>query len=247
MKLHAIAMGSLLLFSGFALAQDTDAKKPESDRPAASDTSHAEKEIAAIKLKECRNEVELAKFAQQKTQNAEVKEFAARMIKDHTEACKDLEKWAGGAHAAGATRSDATAKEKEETTEDKPGARLELQTKRGGTVGVDFNAGKGAAAGSGSFNWVAIHQEMADKCLAVAKKELTAKEGAEFDKCYIGMQVGAHQKMIIADEVLAKYVSPEAREKLEKCKATATEHLEAAKSIMKSLEDKPAARVTSRE
>jgi predicted outer membrane protein len=236
MKITWIMLASLLLCSPLALAQESTAK-PADDKATTKDANHAEKEIAAIKLTECRNEVELAKFAQQKATSPEVKEFAARMIKDHGEACRDLEKWAGDYRPA-ATRSDVDDNKETSGDDKEKGARLELQTKKGATVGVDFQARK-SGSGSGSFDWVAIHQEMSNKCLAVAKKELGEKEGAAFDKCYMGMQLAAHQKMIIADEVLAKHVSEEAREKLEKCKATATEHLQAAKTIMKSLEGQP--------
>lgn len=234
----------LALGSGLTMGQDTsprDKTTRDDGKAGHHDAVHGEKEIAACKLVECRNEIELAKFALTKTQNPQVKEFADKMIKDHGEACKDLEKWAGDykiEKVEGKVESGASEKENS-------GTRLELQTKKGGVVGVDFNAG-GSHMASGALNWPAIHQEMAAKCLAAAKKELGEKEGVEFDKCYMGMQLGAHQKMIIADEVLSKYVSAESREKLEKCKTTATEHLEMAKNIMKTLEGKTSAEVSRR-
>ncbi len=226
------------------MAQDTapkDRTTREDGKTAQNDAKQGEKEIAACKLVECRNEVELAKFALTKAQNPQVKEFADKMIKDHGEACKELEKWAGDYKAVKVEGKEATTKT--ETEKEKSGARLELQTKKGGVVGVDFNAGATHTAG-GALNWASIHQEMSAKCLAAAKKELGEKEGADFDKCYMGMQIGAHQKTIIADEVLVKYVSAESREKLEKCKATATEHLETAKSIMKTLDGKSGTEVS---
>jgi len=192
-------------------------------------------EIAAIKLSACRSEIELAKFAEERSKNPKVREFAAMMVKDHTEACKELEKWAGDYHNSDKAHGDADATKKEVAADAKPGARLELETKKGGVVGVDFNASQKATR-AGRSNWVAIHQQMSEKCLAAAKKELGEKDGAEFDKCFIGMQIGAHQKTIIADEVFANYVSDDAQKKLEKCKETATKHLEAAKAIHKELE-----------
>jgi predicted outer membrane protein len=251
------AMLAVSLLSGAVLAQDPATQKPvqREENKANAEVSQFEKEIASIKLAATRHEVELATLAQQKSQNAQVKELAAKIIADHSEGVKDLEKWSAGYRIPAASRVAAAVKPADEPDAkddgDKPGARLELQTKKGAVVGLDFNAAdrdaQAGVAGDRSANWVSLHQEIANRCFAEAKKELNEKEGAEFDKCYIGMQVAAHQKAIIADEVLAKYVSAQAREKLEKCKRTETEHLEAAKSIMKSLESAAAAEVSKRQ
>jgi predicted outer membrane protein len=233
MKTILTCAAAMALLGSFALGQET---KPAEKSDA---TSRIEREISACKWIENRNEIELAKFAQTKSQNEQVKQFAAKMIKDHGEAAKDLEKWGGG--RAAVSTSTEPAKEG-----DAPGARVEVQTKRGGTFGVDFNAADKTNP-DGSVNWVAIHREMADKCLAAAKKELAEKEGVEFDKCYIGMQIGAHQKMIIADEVFSNYVSADGKAKLDKCREMATEHLNEAKTIMKSLEGKSPGEVSRRQ
>jgi predicted outer membrane protein len=247
MKTFFTLAAAVALCSTSLLAQETKpAEYPsKSEKSDASATSRIEHDIAAIKWAECKNEIELAKFAQTKSQNEQVREFAAKMVKEHGEACKDLEKWGGG-RAAVSSKAEPAATEKPAEKTDGPGARLELQTKRGGVVGVDFNVA-GSAHATGAIDWVAIHRQMADKCLAAAKKELADKEGAEFDKCFIGMQLGAHQKTIIADEVFANYVSADAKEKLDKCREMATEHLNEAKNIMKSLEGKSPAEVSRRQ
>lgn len=240
MKLSRLFAASLLMCSGTAvMAQESPTTQPQEKRIERRESevrdSQMEQEIAAIKLSACRSEIELAKFAEERSKNPKVREFAAMMVKDHTEACKELEKWAGDYGNSDKTRGDRDTSNKEAVTEAKPGARLELETKKGGVVGVDFNASQQGTR-SGKASWVAIHQQMSEKCLAAAKQELSEKDGAEFDKCFIGMQLAAHQKTIIADEVFANYVSDESQKKLEKCKATATKHLEAAKAIHKELE-----------
>jgi predicted outer membrane protein len=217
MKLFRPFIASMLICSGAIVAQETPRKSQEEsgkEKTEVKEASQADQEIAAIKLSECRNEVELAKFAQQKSQNEQVRQFAAKMVKEHGEACKELEKWAGDHR-----KSDNVAGDSDDAKK----------------VPV---SGEKVAARSGQLNWVAIHQQMSEKCLTAAKKELSAKEGPEFDKCYMAMQIGAHHKTIIADEVLVNYVSSANREKIEKCREIATEHLEMAKTIYKELDSK---------
>jgi predicted outer membrane protein len=240
MKSFRPFIASILICSGAIVAQETPRKgQPESgkEKTEAKEAWQADQEIAAIKLSQCRNEVELAKFAQQKSQNEQVRQFAAKMVKEHGEACKELEKWVGDYRTSDSDRTESDDAKKVPAADEKAATRLELETKKGGVVGVDFNASNKDAR-SGQLNWVAIHQQMSDKCLAAAKKELSAKEGAEFDKCFMGMQISAHHKTIIADEVLVNYVSSANREKIEKCREIATEHLEMAKTIHKELDGK---------
>lgn len=229
---NAFVAASLILGAATLSAQEPGKQPPAGREPAksaAGEASKADQEIAAVKLVEARNEIELAKLAQQKSQNEQVRQFAARLVKEHGDGLKDLEK-AAGDYAK---------------TERAPGGGgVAVETNREGGVNVDVR--RGAGSGS-SLNWVAIHQQIAERCLAHAKQELTQKEGAEFDKCFIGMQIMAHQKMIDADTVFANYVSAEAKEKIDECKKVATDHLRAAKEIMEKLEPKTAARSTARE
>ena len=179
-KIFSLALATTLC-AGVAYGQETKPSEPANKAEKSADSTRIEQDIAAVKWVENRNEIELAKLAQSKSQNEQVKQFAAKMIKDHGEAAKDLEKWGGG-RAAVAPGATPAATDKPATERgDAPGARLELQTKRGGVVGVDFNAADRTNP-DGTVNWVAIHRQMADKCLAAAKKELGEKEGVEFDK-----------------------------------------------------------------
>lgn len=254
MKVLRPLVACMMICSGVVLAQDTSPKDVQEKRVQTRDSDvkeapQLEQEIAAIKLAECRSEIELAKFAEERSKNEQVRKFAAMLVKDHSEACKELEKWAGhdrNTNEKVRVDADATTKEREAASDDKPAARLEVETKRGGVVGLDFNAGKKGSAPSGHTKWIAIHQEMSEKCLAASKKELNEKDGVEFDKCFMGMQIGAHQKTIIADEVFANYVSSESQKKLDQCRETATKHLEAAKTIYKDLEAKSVASATKR-
>lgn len=213
MKVFHLFVVSLLIGAATVMAQSEPEKTQAETKKAKSegkDVSQAEREIAAIKLAECRSEVDLAKFAAEHSKNEQVQKFAAMMVKDHQEACKALEKWAGVSDHS-TTKSEDAKSAGEETRRNQSGKAL---------------------------NWVAMHQEMTQRCLAAAKKELGEKDGAEFDKCFMAMQIVGHQKTIIADEVFVNYVSSENRELIEKCRETATAHLQAAKAICNELDRK---------
>jgi predicted outer membrane protein len=83
---------------------------------------------------------------------------------------------------------------------------------------------------------VSIHQQIADRCLASAKKELASKSGEEFDKCYIGMAIASHQKAIDSDQVLQTHSSQQLKADIQEGIQMATQHLEMAKGIMKKLD-----------
>ena len=86
---------------------------------------------------------------------------------------------------------------------------------------------------------VAIHREIADECLKSGKKELGEKQGNEFDKCYMGMQVAAHMKMLDELKVLKNHVSSQLAQDLEQSIETTEHHLSEAKKIMEEIKDKP--------
>lgn len=233
-----------------------DATRPGADatRPAAgAQTTKADQEIAAVKLAKNRNEIELAKLAQQKATSPEVKQFAEKMVDEHTAAAEKLEKWAG---ALASTRGGA---EDRAAPGGRPGAAAARPGAEGADVdvrvapgapgarpGADVTIRGGAPGGAaGSLNWVSVHQEIADQCLASAKKEFSQKEGEEFDKCFIAMAIGGHQHAVDADHVFMKHASPQFRTEIEEGLQMATNHLNQAKDIMQKLEGK-SPRVTRR-
>jgi predicted outer membrane protein len=93
---------------------------------------------------------------------------------------------------------------------------------------------RGGAAGG--LNWVSIHKQIADQCLASTKQELGQKEGAEFEKCYLGGQIMGHMKALDEIKVLRNHASPELRAELDACSQHCAEHLKEAKVLAKKLE-----------
>ena len=95
--------------------------------------------------------------------------------------------------------------------------------------------------------FITLKKEMGEQCLQSAQKELGAKKGWEFDKCYITSQVMAHQHMHDALTVMERHAGQELRQAITQAKETTQQHLEEAKTIAQKFDgkagEKEAARV----
>jgi predicted outer membrane protein len=127
----------------------------------------AQKYIAGCLLSKNKAEVEINEFAQQQAQNPEVKEFAQQMVKDHQKLVQELQQLAGAQatdRARTATTTDAT-RPADTTT----------------------NAATRAAGSNSAIDQLlALEQQITKHCTQALRDELQQKQGAEFDKCYIG-------------------------------------------------------------
>ena len=90
--------------------------------------------------------------------------------------------------------------------------------------------------GTQPLNFVALTREIGQKCLDLVQSDLKEKEGAQFDKCYIGGQIGMHMHVLAELEVFRNQASPELASVLDKGIETTKGHLEQAKTIAQALE-----------
>jgi predicted outer membrane protein len=177
----------------------------------------ADQQIAACVYGECHNEIEIAKLAESKAQNQEVRDFAQRMVRDHSPGCQEMQRLAGDLVADhGQTHSGAAANRSE-------------------------SASRGE---SGNLDWVSIKKQIGQQCLASTKQELSSKSSHEFDECFMGQQIAGHMKVIDELKVLRNYASSDLQQKLDKELQTAQQHLQLAKQIEQKLKDHPSERVS---
>ena len=290
-----------VVWVSLALAQNREPTRPAAGaRPAAATaaaaviaapTWTADQQIAACLYYGCRNEVEISKFAAERLQSSDLKQFAERMATEHEEACQKLAKVAGPAlegntrldvipgrparvegreGARDARREEGAPEAREERREGReearaarreaepaaaaprvtaePGRGLEIeaggarvQVQPGARPRTDIEIRGGAAGG---LNWISIHKQIADQCLATAKQEFGQKEGAELDRCYLGGQIMGHMKALDEIKVLRNYASPELRAELDACSEHCADHLKEAKVLAKKLEGESAPRVS---
>jgi predicted outer membrane protein len=222
-RIVAVLLVSALLPASVCFAQ---VRRPDDRQPAREPAARAaappsDQQLAACLHGMCRNHIELARFAQSRLQNEDAKEFAAQMVKDHEPGCKKLAQLAGPLAASAPT----TPPRAETRPADAP-----RTTPREGDVRV--------GGAGGALDWVKIHRELADQCLATSKREFESKKsGGEFDKCYMTHEVVTHLEAIDKMKVLRNHASAELKKDLDESIEMAMNHLKKAKSILETMKD----------
>jgi predicted outer membrane protein len=208
--------------------------------------------IASCLILENQNEIAAAKLAQQHAKSSDIKSFAQEMEKDHSQFISELAKFAkedfknrktenrGSESASGATSRNDQPSATNRAANANPArggeARPAAGTPATGTPATTVAAGAAQNRGEDVLQTqLQIKHEIADQCLNSASRELNSKKGAEFDECYIGMQIGMHMKMIDELKVLERHVSPQLKSTLSDGRQTAENHLEKAKKLHKDL------------
>lgn len=149
-------------------------------------------------------QVELSRFAQEKANSSEVKEFAAMLEKSHQSSVENLKQISSGQESSGSTPN--------------PNPR---QARAGNeSNGVDV---------------VQLQQEISKQCLEDSKEYLSSKEGAEFDKCFVALQVAKHASAKSNLTVLQRHATGKLQELIKSDLETNEKHLEASVSLMEKL------------
>jgi predicted outer membrane protein len=208
-------------------------------------------------------EIQLSQFASEKAQNPQVKEFAQKMVQDHTQGLQKLQpflapgQWeeiqawgsASGARPGqgrqgaqgAATRTD----DQDPANQDRPGAAraTDDQPDQPGAANQPGRQGRegrqpGAQAGQGQRGGVLaqIHKEAAQLCLQKTKEFLSEKQGQEFDHCYLAHQIVAHTGMTAKLEAAQNHVSPEFQQVIRESSQMAEQHLKEAQTIAQAIE-----------
>lgn len=85
-------------------------------------------------------------------------------------------------------------------------------------------------------DFVQLHQEIANQCLEDTKEYLNGKEDADFDRCFVGMQVARHASMHSALTVLTRHTKGKLLELVKAGLKENDKHLEIAQKLMVQLE-----------
>ena len=158
----------------------------------------------------------------------EVKQFADKLIQDHTQFLQQLARFAGNQPGAMGGQPG------EQRTERQPGQPG--QPGQYGQGGQPGQPGAMAQAQGGQPNFLAIKQQVSQKALELTKNELEKKEGVEFDRCFVAQQIGAHIWALATLEVFKDQASPDLRSVIEKGIQTTQEHLDHAKRLADNLD-----------
>jgi predicted outer membrane protein len=204
-------------------------------------------QLAACVIIGNQKEIAISRQAEQQLQNEEVKKFAQQLVQDHEKFVTQLQQFAeqgGFQQQQLAIDGTASAEEPAPTTRRQPGQRPAQPRSTAERDPNATNPGTPRAAARSealdqqgtSHEMINIEREVAQQCVQSVQRELSEKQGAEADKCFVGMQIGAHMGMVDKLEVFSKHASPELQAALQQGLQTAQQHLDHAKQLAKQLE-----------
>jgi predicted outer membrane protein len=210
--------------------------------------------LASCLLGKNQAEVQLSELAKEKSENAEVKQFAQKMIDDHRKMIEQLQPLAGmqastsrGASETATRTSDTTALPGSSgtTTEIVPPSGTTAAAPRIGTstdVTTTTSTADQTSTHTGALHQLGqIERQIGERCLQMAKDELQQKSGAEFDKCFVGNAIGEHMHALAALEVIGQQTQGQLAQVAQQAQPHVKQHLEQAKLLMKQLEGKSTA------
>jgi predicted outer membrane protein len=212
----ALAVGTAMGLAATLVGQDQQhLQRREANKPVLYEPwQHAnyDAQLAQCLSGDNQGEITLGKLAEQRAKDKDVKQFAEKMVRDHEQFGQQLEKFA------------------------REGERSTARTDNRQPTGATTATATGQPMEGRGLDLFAIHDQVGKKFLEMVESDLKQKDGSQFDKCYIGQQIGGHMHMIAEMEVLRSHVSPELAAVIDKGVETAKSHLEEAQKLAKSLE-----------
>ena len=191
-------------------------------------------QLAACWALDNQEEVILAKFAQEKSKNKEVSSFAKMIAEEHQGCLKKLSKFAPEASREGylvdnqadqsRPRNDSTS-----TTTNDPSKK----PNQNGASNQNAVAGGSTTTG---IDMMQLQREIAQQCISDSKKYLSAKDGDEFDKCFVGMQIAKHAAMHTKLVVLQRHTSDEMQQMVAEGIQSTDKHMKAAEALMAKID-----------
>mgnify|MGYP002078393392 CR=1 FL=1 len=212
-----------------AQQKQDQAVKPTSGQKAVASSSYSKDQTFA-KLLEISNkeQVMIARYAQENATHDDVKAFAKTLEKEHQSCVDDLKAVSSKSQPSGPTAT--TSPQRADNTASTPGSpRADNLASSSSSQGAGYN--------SSNVDFLQLYQEMSEQCLKVSKEWLSEKEGIEIDKCFVGMQVAKHAAMKSNLTVLERHASGEIQGLIQKGLKKNSEHLQAAISLMEKLSD----------
>ncbi|MFO1019452.1 MAG: DUF4142 domain-containing protein [Planctomycetales bacterium] len=219
--------------------------------------NHLDECLATMVIYGNQNEIRASQIAVEKATSPAVKQFAQQMVQQHQEFLTKLEPFGktgqSSAHRRGDRKEQTAAyrfknkgqqenetanrdaEKRDSNAQDNKPEKSKIQ-QTGGTADVnpqDNNRQDNMFAFHHKLG--EIHQEMAQQCRQSMEKELNSKTGADFDNCYVGMQIAAHMHMLDSLTVFERHASPELKAVFEQGRQTTQTHLDHAKNLMQTL------------
>ncbi len=229
-----------------ALTPQTNANQGADKQDAAkhmTQTSVTPQQIATCLAVDNQEGVILSKFAQEKTKNEDVAKFAKMIAEEHQSCLKKLSKLAPDAAREGYLTDSKADQSNSRTDASQASASTNSNTNK------DRSPNQSNASSSthkASIDMIQLQREMAQQCIADSKQYLSKKDGAEFDKCFVGMQIAKHAAMHTKLVVLQRHTSDELQQIVAEGIQTTAKHLKAAETLMTKLDENSSEKLSSK-
>lgn len=205
---------------------------PQTDAGARADhAGDLNQEIAVWILLGNEEEVALGQFAEQRAQHPEVKKFAQQMVEHHRQVISKVQQ-AAPETAGHHLQLKSTANPRGAVSTTTQPAQSGVRTASAETPVANQQANHPRQG-------VQLAQAIKQECLKLTEQELGQKQGAEFDKAYIGQQIGAHMGMLAQLRGSRQFAHGELQPIIEEGERMTQQHLDQAKQIMAQLKDQP--------
>jgi predicted outer membrane protein len=178
-------------------------------------------------------EIALAKIAEQRATDPEVKRFAQKMIEDHTAFLNKL-RTVKNENREGSVGTQGPS-EKPGVDVNVAGTGVHVQTGESRSSD-ESNRGANNHMAGGAHEFLKVQREVAQQSLQSQTQELSQKEGAQFDRCYVHGQVAAHMKMADELTVYSRHASSALQPILQEGLQATKQHLEMVKQLAERLD-----------
>lgn len=174
-----------------------------------------------------KGEIRLGRYARDRAESSDVREFADSLVQDHDLILRELERFAP---EVASDSSDSSRNGNENSQRRQRDSRFVR-----------------------AWDDATVSRQIADRIVRKARDELSEKEGIEFDRCFVTGQLVSHQQSLAQMEVLRQYASGELRQVIDEAIEIVEGHEEEARDLAKELKrqddesDESSHRVSSRE
>jgi predicted outer membrane protein len=218
--------------------------------------------MVKLLIKANKDEIEMGKLAEQRSGNADVKQAANQMVQDHTRFLNQLEQFKGmrgtGQQAGEQQETQGRAAFRGNSPEGQsPQPQQQVFPQRGqqpgninqpGIAGQPGIGGQRGMAGRGermmgehgaAAEFGKVMEEVDRNMQQTLIRELSSKQGTDFDRCYLGGQLFGHMWVIEALKTFETQASPQLKPILQEGLQASEQHLTHIKSLLARMDNEP--------
>ena len=188
-------------------------------------------QLASCLAIENQEEVVVARFASERTKRSDVKDFAKMLVDDHEAFLKKLQRFAPEATRDGYLDQGTTNPSKGQAAAAAGQGNRQIQQ-----TAAQQQDNQSQGQGPAGVDAVQLHREVAQECIANAKRKMTDIDEDKFDHCFIGHQIAKHEAMKTQLAVLERHTSGEFAQVIADGAQATEKHLKQATKIMEKLD-----------